>query len=89
MGTAVLLPGFSDKILGLYGIGIGPFGWLFAVSGPVGCLILCEACKVFTGHQMRSYQRALATRQSAGSATKLTDGLKVEAQVEAQVKAQV
>jgi len=64
--AAVLLPEFSDKILGLSGVTIGHEGWLLALAGPVGCVILCELSKVFTAYQMRSYQRALAKRQEAG-----------------------
>merc|ERR1719330_384759 len=38
---AVLVPVFSDTILGLDGIGIGGFGWGLAIAGPVGCVVLC------------------------------------------------
>jgi len=66
--AAVLIPYFSDKILKLSGTSIGTHGWLLALAGPVGCLILCEACKVITAFQMRSYQRSLAAKQKAGAA---------------------
>jgi len=66
--AAVLLPYFSDKILGLRGLHIGGHGWLMAAAGPIGCLLLCEACKVITAYQMQNYQRALAARQEAVSA---------------------
>merc|ERR1712003_301474 len=42
---AVLLPYFSDKILGLRGIAVGVWGWGVALLGPIGCVILCELCK--------------------------------------------
>mmetsp|Transcript_39345 Transcript_39345/g.83847 ORF Transcript_39345/g.83847 Transcript_39345/m.83847 type:complete len:1092 (+) Transcript_39345:135-3410(+) len=65
--VAVLVPFFSDKILGLRGIKIGIFGWLLALVGPIGCLTLCEACKLITAWQMRQYQNTLALRQLAAS----------------------
>merc|ERR1719471_1724029 len=57
---AVLLPVFSDLILGLRGIAIGGEGWLLAVLGPVGCVILCEICKLITKYQKEQYQQQLA-----------------------------
>jgi len=63
--AAVLIPFFSDEILGLSGTSVGAQGWLMALSGPVGCLILCEMCKPITGYQMRQYQARLAKRQLA------------------------
>merc|ERR1712012_205038 len=48
---AVLLPYFSDMILGLRGMKIGAQGWLLALLGPVGCVILCEICKLITKYQ--------------------------------------
>merc|ERR1712050_551710 len=72
--TAVMVPYFSDKILKLRGIAIGYFGWLMALAGPVGCLVLCEACKIITAYQMRRYQRQLAARQEkAGAAAALEE----------------
>merc|ERR1711972_852337 len=62
---AVLLPFFSDQILQLSGVGIGPFGWLLALAGPIGCLVLCEVCKLITAAQVRNYQRGLAKRHQA------------------------
>jgi len=63
--AAVLIPFFSDKILGLRGIAIGPLGWAMALIGPVGCCILCELCKIITAMQADSYQKALALRFAA------------------------
>merc|ERR1711972_625986 len=64
--VAVLAPYFSDKILKLDGIAIGHEGWLLALAGPLGCLVLCEACKVITAWQMRRYQSSLAAGQGTG-----------------------
>jgi len=66
--AAVLIPGFSDKVLVLDGRKIGWKGWLLALAGPVGTLILCELCKVITWLQMRSYQRSLAMQDDQESA---------------------
>jgi len=63
--AAVLIPEFSDKILKLSGVSIGWEGWLIALAGPLGCLILCEACKVITAYQMRSYQHSVKAKQAA------------------------
>merc|ERR1712127_1157273 len=38
--VAVLVPYFSDMILGLRGIAVGIFGWLLALVGPIGCVVL-------------------------------------------------
>eukprot|EP00931_Biecheleriopsis_adriatica_P083563 TRINITY_DN5716_c0_g1_i4.p1 TRINITY_DN5716_c0_g1~~TRINITY_DN5716_c0_g1_i4.p1 ORF type:complete len:1074 (-),score=242.32 TRINITY_DN5716_c0_g1_i4:372-3503(-) len=66
--AAVLIPGFSDKVLVLDGRKIGWKGWLLALAGPVGTLILCELCKIITWLQMRSYQRSLARQDDQESA---------------------
>jgi len=63
--VAVLLPGFSDLILGLRGIEVGIEGWFLALIGPVGCVVLCELCKLITKAQKQSYQQQLAERQEA------------------------
>jgi len=63
--AAVLTPFLSDRILKLSGVHIGHFGWLLALAGPVGCLVLCEACKLITAFQARRYQRGLARRHEA------------------------
>mmetsp|Transcript_3201 Transcript_3201/g.7281 ORF Transcript_3201/g.7281 Transcript_3201/m.7281 type:complete len:205 (-) Transcript_3201:36-650(-) len=60
--VAVLVPFFSTDILQLRGINIGLQGWLLALVGPVGCLILCEVCKLLTAYQMRKYQAVLAEK---------------------------
>merc|ERR1719215_2166578 len=65
--AAVLIPFFSDKILALRGIAIGATGWLVALLGPVGCIILCEICKLLTGYQKKQYQESLLLRQKAAA----------------------
>merc|ERR1712242_340216 len=40
--VAVLLPVFSNLILGLRGVAVGIYGWLLAVVGPVCCVVLCK-----------------------------------------------
>merc|ERR1719323_2793498 len=61
--VAVLCPVFSDMILGLRGIQVGAYGWLLALVGPVGCVVLCELCKLITKMQKQNYQEQLALRQ--------------------------
>jgi len=63
--AAVLIPFFSDEILGLNGMSIGGQGWLIALLGPLGCLVLCEASKPITGYQMKRYQQRLATQSAS------------------------
>jgi len=63
--VAVFLPGFSDLILGLRGTKIGLWGWLVALAGPIGTLVLCEACKLVTSLQIRSYQQRLGNDPTA------------------------
>jgi len=62
---AVLLPVFSDLILGLRGVAVGLYGWMLALLGPVGCVVLCELCKLLTKMQKQQYQEQLALRQDA------------------------
>lgn len=62
---AVLVPFFSDKILGLRGIAVGAWGWGVALIGPIGCVILCELCKLITAWQARQYQEKLALSRKA------------------------
>lgn len=62
---AVLIPFLSDRILQLRGMAIGLFGWVLALLGPVGCLVLCEAGKVLTRYQAQKYQDSLAERHAA------------------------
>jgi len=63
--VAVLVPFFSTDILQLRGINIGIGGWLLALVGPLGCLILCELAKLITAYQMRKYQHSLAEKHDA------------------------
>jgi len=58
--AAVLLPFFSEEILGLRGQHIGWWGWGVALLGPLATLILCELCKVITHFQIRAHQRRIA-----------------------------
>merc|ERR1712127_567620 len=62
--VAVLVPGFSDMILKLRGVAVGLNGWLLALVGPVGTVVLCEICKLITKMQKRQYQKELALRQA-------------------------
>merc|ERR1711956_55162 len=57
---AVLIPFFSDKILGLRGIDIGWWGWVVSLIGPAGTLVLCELYKLVTQMQVQAYQAKLA-----------------------------
>jgi magnesium-transporting ATPase (P-type) len=67
--AAVLVPGFSDKVLELRGLYIGAWGWLFALSGPLGTMILCELFKfLVTARQMRAHERS-KTHQGALAAS--------------------
>jgi len=66
--AAVLIPFFSDKILGLRGIAVGAFGWFLALVGPIGCVILCELAKLITAMQSRQYQEKLAMQRAADEA---------------------
>merc|ERR1712241_350360 len=63
--VAVLVPVFSDMILGLRGAEVGVYGWFLALVGPVGCVALCELCKLLTKAQKQQYQEELALRQEA------------------------
>jgi len=63
--VAVLLPFFSTDILQLRGIDVGLTGWVLALIGPFGCLVLCEACKLITAFQMQRHQQALAEHYAA------------------------
>merc|ERR1719221_1645632 len=62
--AAVLVPFFSDKILGLRGFAVGFWGWGVALLGPIGCVILCELCKLITAYQSRQYQKELAEKRA-------------------------
>lgn len=58
--TAVLVPFFSEEILGLRGRDIGLWGWGVALLGPIATLVLCEFSKIITHLQMDRYQRRLS-----------------------------
>merc|ERR1719408_156812 len=58
--AAVLLPFFSDEILGLRGQHIGLWGWGVALLGPIATLLLCELCKFITHLQIRQHQRKVS-----------------------------
>merc|ERR1712151_1181065 len=60
---AVLVPGVSDKILGLRGLDIGLWGWAVSLIGPVATLVLCELAKIITHFQVRRYQRKLLEKK--------------------------
>lgn len=62
---AVLVPFFSDKILGLRGISIGIWGWIVSLLGPLGTLILCELYKILTQYQVQQYQEQLRLKAEA------------------------
>jgi len=62
--AAVLIPGFSDKVLKLDGITIGYEGWLMALSGPIGCLVFCELLKIFTARQVKWHREKCSLRDS-------------------------
>mmetsp|Transcript_81079 Transcript_81079/g.247745 ORF Transcript_81079/g.247745 Transcript_81079/m.247745 type:complete len:379 (-) Transcript_81079:18-1154(-) len=63
--AAVLIPFFSDHILELSGLAVGWEGWLLAIIGPLGCLVMCELCKIITAFQVGNYQKRLAERHEA------------------------
>jgi len=69
MFSAVLIPFFSEEILGLRGRHIGWWGWGVALVGPVATLILCELCKIITSFQMQQHQRRLVKSSEAEEAT--------------------
>jgi len=60
--VAVFVPFLNNKILGLDGTKIGA-GWLIALAGPFGCLLLCEMWKVVTKHQIGVYNAKLEEQQ--------------------------
>merc|ERR1711879_980450 len=65
---AVLVPGVSDKILGLRGLDIGLWGWAVSLIGPVATLILCELAKIITHFQVRRYQAKLTKKREVEKA---------------------
>merc|ERR1712227_118372 len=62
---AVLVPGVSDKILGLRGLDIGWWGWVVSLAGPVATVILCELAKIITYFQVRQYQAKIAKKRES------------------------
>merc|ERR1711976_842415 len=62
---AVLVPGVSDKILGLRGIDIGSWGWAVSLIGLVATVILCELAKIITYFQVRQYQAKIAKKRES------------------------
>merc|ERR1711879_195349 len=62
---AVLVPGVSDKILGLRGLDIGWWGWAVSLIGPVATVILCELAKIITHFQVRQYQAKLTKKRES------------------------
>jgi magnesium-transporting ATPase (P-type) len=61
---AVLVPGVSDKILGLRGLDIGLWGWAVSLIGPVATVIFCELAKIITHFQVRQYQAKLMKKRN-------------------------
>merc|ERR1719221_2264578 len=55
---AIFIPGLSDTILELDGTIIGLEGWVAAFLGALGCLVLCEVFKLFTGYQKAAFDAA-------------------------------
>merc|ERR1711988_1858476 len=62
---AVLVPGVSDKILGLRGLDIGLWGWGVSLAGPVATVILCELAKIITYMQVRQYEAKLVRKRES------------------------
>merc|ERR1711879_1043728 len=71
---AVLVPGVSDKILGLRGLDIGLWGWAVSLIGPVATLILCELAKIITHFQVRRYQAKVAKKRESEAKKWQQDG---------------
>merc|ERR1712217_1010721 len=61
--VAVLVPGISDKILGLRGLDIGWWGWAVSLIGPILTVVLCELAKIITHLQVRQYQANLVKKR--------------------------
>merc|ERR1712019_29098 len=62
---AVLVPGVSDKILGLRGLNIGLWGWAVSLIGPAATVILCELAKIITYFQVRHYQAKISKKRES------------------------
>merc|ERR1712232_992217 len=66
--VAVLVPGVSDKILGLRGLDIGWWGWAVSLIGPILTVVLCELAKIITHLQVRQYQANLVKKRQSEEA---------------------
>merc|ERR1712151_956066 len=66
---AVLVPGVSDKILGLRGLDIGLWGWAVSLIGPVATVIFCELAKIITYMQVRQYEAKVAKKRQLEEST--------------------
>merc|ERR1712050_380025 len=75
---AVLVPGVSDKILGLRGLDIGLWGWAVSLIGPVATVIFCELAKVITYMQVRQYQAKLVKKRESEARKWQQDGANEE-----------
>jgi len=79
---AIFIPGLSNKILKLRGAHIGIEGWVAALLGACGCLVLCELYKLVTGWQKRKFEAKLRLEQEASEAARQnlvhTNGATVE-----------
>merc|ERR1712019_259026 len=71
---AVLVPGVSDKILGLRGLDIGLWGWAVSLIGPVATVIFCELAKIITYMQVRQYEARLAKKRESEAKKWQQDG---------------
>merc|ERR1711988_814521 len=72
MFSAVLIPFFSEDILGLRGMHIGWWGWAVALAGPVATLILCELCKIISYFQIQQHQKRLAKASEAAESKSIS-----------------
>eukprot|EP00924_Labyrinthula_sp_SR-Ha-C_P002375 snap_masked-scaffold_16-processed-gene-2.28-mRNA-1 protein AED:0.01 eAED:0.02 QI:0/0/0/1/1/1/2/0/1138 len=59
---AVFIPGLSDQILELYGAEIGGEGWLAAILGGIGTVVLCELYKFGTKGMVAVAEKKVADK---------------------------
>merc|ERR1712151_813253 len=71
---AVLVPGVSDRILGLRGLDIGFWGWAVSLIGPVATVIFCELAKIITYMQVRQYEAKVAKKRESEAKKWQQDG---------------